>query len=192
MLSVVLSQHADALKPFLNSLPAPFHWRVESRDEAEMANEVKTTGNPYQKSIAASMVLAENAKFSGNEAFSRKDREIALNEYTAALRHLANVLAQTPTPNEEEKARKLRAVCYANRSATYMLPGPGANVENALDDGKAAENADQGYAKASVKQFNSFPRFYDLPSFMTAISGRCRATFFCRKRKRPELFWFER
>lgn len=157
LVSVKLTPHIAAIKPFLDSLPAPFHWRLETQQEAEGVHEGIYALN--QQGVQAGLDLAEKAKTAGNKAFSQKDRRSAIKAYNEALSHLVDVLAQKPNDEDEQKAVNLRAICFANRAATYLVPGDGMDLNKALEDGKAAEGVNPSYAKAYVLLFfywNSF------------------------------------
>ena len=146
LISIRLQQHLPTLKPFLDSLPAPFHWRLETREEAEGLSEGIHQLNV--KGVFVSMELAEKSKLIGNTAFSRKERAAAIKAYTAAIEHLIDVLSMKPDLEEEAKAKNLLAICHSNRAATYLIPGAGQDANQALLDGQKAEKADPSYAKA--------------------------------------------
>ncbi|EDR11276.1 uncharacterized protein LACBIDRAFT_293413 [Laccaria bicolor S238N-H82] len=167
-----LQQHLPTLKPFLDSLPAPFHWRVETREEAEGLSERIHQLNV--KGVVASMELAEKAKSVGNEAFSRKERAAAIKAYTEAIGHLIDVLSMKPDLDEEAKAKNLLAVCYSNRAATYLIPGAGQDVERALLNGKKAEMADPSYAKGYIRQATASEALGKLDDAQDAIARALR------------------
>lgn len=146
LISIRLQQHLPTLKPFLDSLPSPFHWRLETREEAEGLSEGIYQLN--EKGVLISMDLAEKAKVVGNAAFSRKERPAAIKAYTEAIDHLLDVLSMKPDLEEETKAKKLLAICHSNRAATYLISGAGQDAKQALLDGQKAEKADPAYAKA--------------------------------------------
>lgn len=98
--------------------------------------------------VIVSMELAEKSKLIGNAAFSRKERAAAIKAYTEAIKHLIDVLSMKPGLEEEAKAKNLLAICHSNRAATYLIPGAGQDVDQALLDGQKAEKADPSYAKA--------------------------------------------
>ncbi|PPR04978.1 hypothetical protein CVT24_010436 [Panaeolus cyanescens] len=150
LISIKFSQHVDALRPFLDSLPKPFHWRLETRQEAEGVRDGVDEIN--QKHIPMSMKLAEEAKLAGNQAFAAKNRPVAIKAYTEAINHLHDVMSQNPTEEQSSKAKKLMAICLSNLSATHLLPGTGQAAEPALKAGKTAEVADPSYAKAYARQ----------------------------------------
>lgn len=146
LLSIKLTGHAEGLRKFLDSLPKPFHWRVETKEEAEGVHD--GIDNLNQKGKVSSTTLAKNSKDDGNKAFAAKDREAALKAYTNALSHIRDIFAQRPDVEEEKAAKKLMAICLSNRAATYLIPGTGCDASKALQDGKAAEEVDPGYNKA--------------------------------------------
>ncbi|KAF8162969.1 hypothetical protein B0H34DRAFT_301903 [Crassisporium funariophilum] len=153
LLSIKLQQHVSSLKPFLDSLPSPFHWRLETREEAEGLHNGVDALN--QAGARNSMSLATKAKTTGNDAFHKQDRISALRAYSEALKHLIDVLCQKPDSELEGKAKKLQAVCYANRAAAYLIPGKGIDMNRALKDGQDSEKADPSYNKAYIRQATS-------------------------------------
>lgn len=158
MIAIKLSPHANALKPFLDSLPAPFHWKIETPEEAQAVHEGVDDLN--QKGVKNALTLAERSKAAGNKAFSQRDRKAALKAYTEALSYITNVLVQNPTPEDGVKVKKLQAICLANRAATYIIPGEGSDPEKALEDGKAAETADPTYSKAYAFLFEKHSQIF--------------------------------
>ncbi|KDR73474.1 hypothetical protein GALMADRAFT_612005 [Galerina marginata CBS 339.88] len=148
LVSVKLQQHGAVLKPFLDSLPAPLNWRFETPEEAEGVLEGVHTLN--EQGVREFMALAVKAKTTGNQAFTKKDRKAALDAYGEALGHIIELLSQKPDPDDEAKAVRLRAICYANRAATYLMPGEGSDFKKALQDGKASEEVDPSYSKAQA------------------------------------------
>jgi len=150
VVSIKLSPHTASLKPFLDSLPAPFHWRFETRQEAQTVRDGVYRRN--QKEIKDEMLLAEKFKLEGNDAFSKNDRVAALDAYKEALKHAVEALIRKPSHEDEDKAKRLQAICLSNRAATYMLPGEGLDAKQALADGRASERADPSYKKAYVRQ----------------------------------------
>lgn len=156
MLSSRLKQHAEGLRAFLDSLPKPFHWRVETAEEAQSLHDGVDKLN--QRGVKISLDLAENDKAAGNYAFQKRDRFAAIKFYTDAIGHLLDALSQKPLPSDEARANKLMCVCFANRSATYLLPGDGIDLKKALADGESAEKVDPDYAKAYVPVASPFSR----------------------------------
>lgn len=148
MLSIKFEQHAPDLKPFLDSLPAPFHWRVETKEEAQNLKEgiYELNADGCRKAL----VSADGFKASGNLAFGHKDRPAALKAYSSAISALTDVLTMAPDVKDEELAKKQLAICHANRAAAYLISGKGVDASKALEDGEAAEAVDPGYAKAWV------------------------------------------
>ncbi|KAF4608780.1 hypothetical protein EYR40_001127 [Pleurotus pulmonarius] len=155
-----LKQHADGLRPFLDSLPKPFHWRVETAEEAKNLHDGVDKLN--QRGVKVSLNLAEKDKTAGNSAFQKKDRVAAIQFYSDAIGHLLDALSQKPMPSDEAKANKLMSVCFANRAATYLLPGDGIDLKKALADGESAEKADPDYGKAYARQATACKQLGDL------------------------------
>ena len=171
MIAIKLAQHADTLRPFLDSIPAPFRWRIETREQAQNVHDGVDDLN--QKGIKNALELAERSKAEGNKAFARKDRQAALKAYEKALRFTNDVFAQKPVPEDEEKAKKLQAICYGNRAATYLLPGGGMDPKKALQDGQAAEKAAPNYGKAYVSKAAGYCKVLLIPLRQLHPAGIC-------------------
>ena len=94
------------------------------------------------------MNAAEVAKTEGNRAFNAKDFKRAIAEYSKAIYRAEDVADSDRGEEEaEQAARRLLAVCYANRAAAYLLPGDESDVKKALEDSKQAETYNPDYAK---------------------------------------------
>ncbi|TBU41481.1 hypothetical protein BD309DRAFT_965177 [Dichomitus squalens] len=145
-----LGQHLPTLRPFLDSLPAPFTWRLETpEEEEEVANGV------HAKNVAGvnkGIREAENEKERGNRAFVSKDRTKAVEHYTKAIDWLHDAAAQKPTDVELVKIKAVEAVCLSNRAATWLLPGDGQDAQKALEDADMAIEEDCEYAKAYYRK----------------------------------------
>ncbi|KAF9009361.1 hypothetical protein BDQ17DRAFT_1421550 [Cyathus striatus] len=128
MVSIKFKQHTKVLKPFLDSLPKPFHWRYETVEEAE------------------------GLKNKGNAAFSRRDRAAAMDAYTEATHCLHVALSLNLDADEEKIAERQLAICYANRAACRLLQGNGIDIRGALEDGEQAEKMDPVITNPSAYQ----------------------------------------
>ena len=146
MLSIKFQQHVTALRPFLDSLPPPFHWRLETSEEADALHEGIHVEN--ERGVKQGLDLAAKTKAIGNTAFATKDRAGALKAYTDAIEYLLDALSQKPDVNDTKNAKKQLAICHANRAAAYLITGEGMDLKKALRDGETAEAADPSYAKA--------------------------------------------
>ena len=145
-ITVKLAHHQSALRPFLDSLPAPFEWGMET---PAAANErVDILDSRMQAKYKSYMSLADTAKVAGNDAFGHKDRDTALQKYSEATNLVTEALAQRPNDVQKRAANKLMAVCLSNRAATYLLPGDGSDAAKALEDAEKAERYDADYGKA--------------------------------------------
>lgn len=90
-----LVQHRPTLEPFLNSIPVPFTWAIESPDIASAAmDELDVLMQHRYKQY---MDIAQAAKAAGNDAFNRKDRAVAMAKYTEAISVVLDALSQRPT-----------------------------------------------------------------------------------------------
>lgn len=101
-----------------------------------------------ESGVARGLRLGADAKTAGNTAFAKKDRVRALKSYSIAIDHFMDALSQRPDVEDEKKAKTQLAICYANRAATHLLPGEGADPKAALEDGQRSEQTDPSYEKA--------------------------------------------
>ncbi|KAF9269315.1 hypothetical protein L218DRAFT_1041521 [Marasmius fiardii PR-910] len=117
LLDTQLGVHIDALRPFLDSLPKECHWSVESMEAASRVKNIAY--REQQELISRCMVMANQFKEKGNQAFKTSKRKEALGFYQDAIDSLHKIFA-VGKPNEEqdEKAYRLIAICSANRAAT--------------------------------------------------------------------------
>jgi hypothetical protein len=145
MISSRLQQHKDNLRSFLDSLPKPFGWRFETREEAEEVTEGVWKLN--EKGYKTCMEIAEREKAAGNKAFAANNRKAALEAYEKAIDALCDAARQALSLEEEKRVDRMIAICYSNRAATHMMPGVELDAQKALDDGQVAEKADPSYNK---------------------------------------------
>jgi len=146
----MLSPLVSSLRPFLDTLPRPFTWRVQTPNEANiLASSVEE-----HRSGAVSRLLhaAETAKARGNVAFAGRVQSAALEEYSTAIEALVTASLQKATDAEMRRIKPLMSVCYANRAAVYLMEGPWRDAEEALKDAKEAVLRDADYAKAYYRQ----------------------------------------
>lgn len=93
------------------------------------------------------MGAAEIAKSEGNRAFKAKDYKTAIEEYSKAIDRAWDASTSRQGAEDTLVARKLMAVCYANRAAAYLSPEDESDVQKALEDCQKAEKYDPDYAK---------------------------------------------
>jgi len=172
LVSVKLKQHEPTIRPFLDSLPSPFHWRFETREEAEQLNDSIFETNQY--GIRFGLESASKSKSIGNAAFARKDRSAAVMAYSDAIDSLIDALCQKPDIQQEKDAKRQLAICYSNRAAAYLIPGPGMDASKALKDGEAAEHQDPSYAKSYVRQATASKILGQMDAAQDAISRALR------------------
>ncbi|CAL1709540.1 unnamed protein product [Somion occarium] len=141
-----LSPHVSALRPFLDSLPQPFSWRLETPEEAEEVAE-----GVHQKNrigIAKGLQQAESEKALGNQAVARKNRDNAVKHYGEAIECLYNAWSQKPTEAETRKIKNLMSICLSNRAAAWLMEGVKRDPQKALKDAEEAIDRDPSYGKA--------------------------------------------
>ncbi|KAI0357870.1 hypothetical protein OH77DRAFT_1422004 [Trametes cingulata] len=165
-----LSVHVDALRPFLDSLPKPFTWRLETAEEEdEVASGIHAMN---LEGIAKGLRNAESEKALGNQAIARKDRAGAVNHYTEAIESLRDAWGQSPTDEETKKIKTMLAVCFSNRAASWLLPGDGQDARKALKDADDAIWHDAEYGKAYYRKAKAH-QLLEEPS--QAIDTLCEA-----------------
>ncbi|KAI0753222.1 hypothetical protein C8Q80DRAFT_500959 [Daedaleopsis nitida] len=150
VISRKLGGHVSALRPFLDSLPAPFSWRMETREEEE--DVARGLHEENVKGYAKGLKNAEKEKELGNKAFANKDRQQALAHYTEAIESLMDALGNKTTPAETQKIKRLSAVCFPNRAATWLLPEEGQDAGKALEDAETAIRQDADYGKGYYRK----------------------------------------
>ncbi|KAJ3557616.1 hypothetical protein NM688_g1378 [Phlebia brevispora] len=146
IITLKLQPHIDALRPFLDALPAPFRWRLETREEAEQVAEGVHEKN--KRGVQAGMNIGESEKALGNQAMARKDRAAAVKHYTEAINGLFGANTEHPTEEEHKRIRNLLSICLANRAAAWLLDGEGQDVKRAARDAEDATEWNEDYAKA--------------------------------------------
>ncbi|KAI0694104.1 hypothetical protein BC835DRAFT_1030797 [Cytidiella melzeri] len=150
IIAIKLSPHVDALRPFLDSLPAPFSWRVETPEEAaEVASGVHEKN---VEGVALGLSTAQTEKALGNQAIASKNRSKAVKHYTEAIECLLDAISQNPTKEEKTKIEELLSVCHVNRSVAWMMEGSGLDPKKALKDAEDATLWNEDYAKAYYRQ----------------------------------------
>ncbi|KAG6909441.1 hypothetical protein DXG01_000426 [Tephrocybe rancida] len=168
MLSIKFTQHVPHLKPFLDSLPKPFHWRLETAEEQNKVKEGIFELN--EDGVRKALVAADKFKAAGNAAFTRKDRAGALKAYTSAINALIDVLSMNPGTEDEVRVKTQLAMCHGNRAATHLASGDDMDLKKAVEDGKSAEHWDAKYAKAYIRQATAYQQAGDLESAKDAIA----------------------
>ncbi|KAI0795564.1 hypothetical protein C8Q75DRAFT_803434 [Abortiporus biennis] len=147
---VEITPHISSLKPFFDSLPPPFSWRLETREEAQDVADGVDRRN--KAGVAKGLRDADKAKALGNQAISQKNRKNAVKYYTDAINSLTDALAQMPTEEEEREGKAMLSICLANRAAAHLMDGEGQSPKEALNDGKLSVKLNESYAKAYYRQ----------------------------------------
>ncbi|KAI0065791.1 hypothetical protein BV25DRAFT_1836074 [Artomyces pyxidatus] len=150
LLSIKLQPHIATLAPFLDTLPAPFAWKVESPRLAQTFGNISYAGEEFR--FRAYTLLSQKAKKAGDDAFGAKDRAVAVKAYGEALDHLDEAMRESHTEEQEQNTKRLIAICLSDRAAAYMLEGEGMEPALALSDAEEAEEADPSHLKAYHRQ----------------------------------------
>ncbi|KAI0698107.1 hypothetical protein BC835DRAFT_1413251 [Cytidiella melzeri] len=159
-ITMKLTQHRPYLQPFLDSLPAPFTWDIDTREVAQMTRDA--IDNRMQERRSQYLAAAEAAKAEGNRAFNRQDRQMALGKYKEAIDRAWDAASLRPDTEDRLAAHRLMAVCHANRAATHLLPGEDADFSKALADSQDAEKYDPDYAKGYYRQAKALEALGDV------------------------------
>lgn len=147
-----LNPHRTALLPFLHSLPFPCNHIFETAEiHQRMADQAYPVGERrYREYIE----LATKLKDAGNEAYSRGNREEALEKYREAIYELDKLLLKSlsEAPERDKETKELLAVCWANTSAAKLLdvPGEAKDAEGARNAAEKALEVNGDYAKGSA------------------------------------------
>jgi hypothetical protein len=145
-LTTNLKQHADGVRPFLDSLPKPFSWFVEPDSFANFLKDVAYSGRQFR--FDGYVKIAQDLKIKGNEAFAKGHRKVAIKAYEEASTRVIEALNTGPTDDQEKCALTLLAILYSNLAATYLIPGEGIDAKKALIQALEAERVVPSYAKA--------------------------------------------
>ena len=150
VLSNRLKDHEAALRPFLDSLPAPFEWRMIPRHLEEEAADFQYLKGQHDYSLY--MRFAAEKKEEGNKAFAAKQGTEAVAAYEEAVRLLdkARIAIVEIDDESKKKLKNLHAICFANCSAARLLSGESRDPVQALACAKKAVVADEYYAKGCV------------------------------------------
>ncbi|KAI0065797.1 hypothetical protein BV25DRAFT_1821484 [Artomyces pyxidatus] len=178
LLPLKLRPHEPTLRPFLDSLPAPFKWHIETPATAELHSEIAMAGR--EDRFAAYVAEARKAKEAGNAAFAQRDRSGAVKQYLDAMNIGKRALDERASEESmrRERVRNLLAVCAANCAAACLLEGEDMNAELALVSGKIAETMDKGYVKGYYRQARAHELLGNLDMAIKVME---------RARARPEV-----
>ncbi|KAI0042030.1 hypothetical protein FA95DRAFT_1610538 [Auriscalpium vulgare] len=155
--------HKFALTLLLNEFeyPPPFKWQI-----ADASDQQQYTPPDIFTYLVG---LANEMKGIGNGHFDGRRREDAVRSYTIALGDLDRAVALRPQ-RDDAPTRRLRAVLLANRAAAQLLMCDGGKTKDirvgwkdadavaALQDGRAAEEADPTYVKGYFRQVAAYER----------------------------------
>jgi hypothetical protein len=151
-LTLNLKQHTPGICPFLDSLPKPFTWLVESDVFTNFIKEASYAGSLLR--FEGYIKLAQDLKGKGNEAFGKGQRKAAVKAFKEGIVRCLEALNTKPSDEKEKGAVGLLAVLRSNLAATYLVPGKGMDAKKALDVALDAEYVCPSYAKACVSANN--------------------------------------
>jgi hypothetical protein len=192
MISSRLIPHLALARPFLESLPAPFHWRIETAEQAEEVSE-----GVHQKNVevvSKGRKLGADEKAVGNAAFAKQDRKGAIAAYSRAVDAYVEALSSKPDAASEKDSKRQLAICLANRAAAHLLAGEGVDAQAALEDGEAAAKVDPTYVKAYAAPASRSCHAQTMPSYIRQASAYLQLQakgkaldVIARAMQRPEL-----
>ncbi|KAI0310336.1 hypothetical protein OF83DRAFT_1155473 [Amylostereum chailletii] len=148
LLSPDYAPYHRALQAFFDSLPHPLTWEFNSVASRQDADKVQLT-------VDSLLGASRRWKRVGNEAYAEKDAAQALTAYTSGIDHLdlaVKGFGSKMSPDALDAVRELLGTCHANRAAVYLWHGKEFSPKKAEADGRLAEKADPGYAKAYYRQ----------------------------------------
>jgi hypothetical protein len=145
-LTLNLKQHADGVRPFLDTLPKPFSWLVETESFTDFISNANYLGSQIMFEEYAK--LAQDLKNKGNAAFAKGDRKAAVEAYDEGIMRGKEALNTMPAEDKKKQMFALLSVIHSNLAATYLMPGEGMDVEKALIKANIAEHTNPSYAKA--------------------------------------------
>ncbi|KII85079.1 hypothetical protein PLICRDRAFT_330928 [Plicaturopsis crispa FD-325 SS-3] len=121
MVSIKFKPHVPNIRPFLDSLPPPFHWRLETLDEASTVSDGVYKLN--EEGVRIAQDFAAKRKRTGDEAMAKGDRAAALKAYEEAIDNLADALLDNPNINEKDirNAKRQLIGCYTRHAKALML-----------------------------------------------------------------------
>jgi len=101
-LTLNLKQHTPGIRPFLDSLPKPFTWLVESDIFTNFIKEASYTGSQLQ--FEGYIKLAQDLKGKGNEAFGKGQRKAAVKAFKEGIVRCLEALNTKPSDEKERFA----------------------------------------------------------------------------------------
>ncbi|KAI0063877.1 hypothetical protein BV25DRAFT_1837421 [Artomyces pyxidatus] len=176
------TSYMQTLRPFLNSLPAPFAWHLEPPGLAQLLFG-ETDGDRFRSFVQGG--ITENT--AGNEAHGMGDRRRALVAYTKAIRYIGKAVKLKLDDIEKEVARKLLPVFLANRAITLLAGSGRRDARQALVDGRVGEYLLPNYWKIYYCQWKAYSM---LGYYYDAAAVVDRAIVNLHMRTRDELGWW--
>ncbi|KAF8884885.1 hypothetical protein CPB84DRAFT_1850516 [Gymnopilus junonius] len=175
LLSGNLRQHEAALHPFLDSLPAPFQWKIAPQRYEEREGETH-----YFRSLVnfeRYLEIADEKKEEGSKAFAAKNGVAAVGAYREAIDYIEKALIKTHgilDVEMNERALNAKAVYCANCSAARLLKGDAMDAHKALKDAESAIKSSAHYVKAYVRLSRAYEALGDYRQAEESIARALR------------------
>ncbi|KAI0310339.1 hypothetical protein OF83DRAFT_1178658 [Amylostereum chailletii] len=129
---------------------AVLKWMLETANVRAADIAEKKLGHEFRG--AKCLELAEQCRAAGVFAYTKKNRPCALDAFARAVELAERALREANNPAQRAAARRMMAVCLANRAGAYLANGPGMDAKEALRDAEKAAKADLTYVKAYHRQ----------------------------------------
>ncbi|KAJ3576049.1 hypothetical protein NP233_g686 [Leucocoprinus birnbaumii] len=167
-------KHAPILKSFLDTLPSPFSWAVESEAASLRTLSIFSWEIPLD--------MAKKSKTRGNQLYSDGQRSAAILAYGDAIDRLMNAFRSDPSKEKNREAEKLLAVCLANRSAAYLMTAAtdadggdeNSDLHEAWKDGQVAIRVDPTYVKGYLRVSSAHHRLGHLRKAQETLANGLR------------------
>ncbi|KAF9002939.1 hypothetical protein BDQ17DRAFT_510234 [Cyathus striatus] len=156
-----LSSVEKAIKPFLDSIPAPFTWGVETEQESVFRDQFG---------------VGAGEKRSANKLFRSNLFAEAIKSYKSAIKSLNDTLGYAYSEKSKIEVEEALAICHANLSAAYLASTPTAqqNLKLALHQATKAIEYDSSYAKGHFRLSKAQELLGDVQAAMDTLASALR------------------
>ncbi|KAI0066676.1 hypothetical protein BV25DRAFT_1416757 [Artomyces pyxidatus] len=148
-IGTALMPYIDVLQPFLDSIPTPFIWTLESPWLAEMFRTATMDDDFWFRTY---IEVGLEATKSGREALrTRRDPDGAIRAYTSARRWMLLAVKNYGSGRKDQVLKLTKfslADCIAGLALAYLMRGPGMDVKMALVEAQNARQLCSDNAKA--------------------------------------------
>ncbi|KAF9078765.1 hypothetical protein BDP27DRAFT_1281539 [Rhodocollybia butyracea] len=116
------------------------------------------------------MKHARALKNDGNDAYRLGDGLKAADKFHEAGEHVKDLLEQELDASDAAIARRLLAVCYANRAMVWLMPGKIRDLRRCVEDALKAEDSDPSYSKAYLRQSRGYQGLGEFDKAMDTVA----------------------